>query len=237
MPYVQRVPPELARHPDRLRWNAKYSGAAASFEPHPLAVQALMMWLPEGPVADLACGRSGSALLAAAAGRGVTAVDISDVALGALSREAQQRGLGDLFTFVHADLAAWRPRPHHYALVLCTGFWDPAVFATAAQAVARGGLLGWEAFTSAARQARPGLPGQWCLRPGEPACLLGAGFEICCQDDVPDSERGAKRRLLARRTTAPARADGTPQPAGGPPARGDGRPEPAGGPSGRRSRS
>jgi SAM-dependent methyltransferase len=204
---VQRVAAELARHPDRLRWNAKYSGAAASFEPHPLAVRALADWLPEGPVADLACGPSGSALLAAAAGRCVTAVDVSDVALGALGREARRRGLGDLLTLVHADLAAWRPQPRRYALVLCTGYWDRAVFATAAQAVAPGGLLGWEAFTAAARQARPGLPAEWCLRPGEPACLLGAGFEVCGQDDMPDGERGAKRRLLARRrygTRSPA---------------------------------
>jgi SAM-dependent methyltransferase len=204
VPCVQRVTAELAHHPDRLRWNAKYSGgAAASFEPHPLAVRALTMWLPAGPVADLACGQSGSALLAAAAGRRVTAVDVSDVALGALSREAQRRGLGDLLTLVHADLTAWCPRPHGYALVLCTGYWDRAVFATAAQAVAAGGLLGWEAFTSAARQARPGLPAEWCLRPGEPACLLGAGFEVCCQDDMPGSERGTKRRLLARRADEP----------------------------------
>ena len=201
---MQRVTAELARHPDRLRWNAKYSGGAvASFEPHPLAVRALAAWLPDGPVADLACGQSGSALLAAAAGRRVTAVDVSDVALGALSREAQRRGLGDLLTLVHADLTAWRPRTCGYALVLCTGYWDRAAFAPAAQAVAPGGLLGWEAFTSAARQARPGLPAEWCLRAGEPACLLGAGFEICSQDDVPGGERGPKRRLLARRADGP----------------------------------
>ena len=45
----------LAEHPDRLRWNGRYaSGYIASFAPHPLAVAALSMELPGGPVADLA---------------------------------------------------------------------------------------------------------------------------------------------------------------------------------------
>ena len=64
-------------HPDRLRWNARYAGGSVpSFALHPLVVRALATDLPDGPVADLACGASGSALLAAARGRQVTAVDI-----------------------------------------------------------------------------------------------------------------------------------------------------------------
>jgi SAM-dependent methyltransferase len=187
---------ELAGHPDRERWNARYERRdAVSFEPHPVAVRALSLELPDGPVADLACGPGGGALLAAKAGRRVTAVDVSDVALGLLAEEASRRGLGGLITVVQADLGAWRPEPAGYALVLCTGFWDRAVFATAAGAVAAGGALGWEAFTTEARRARPGLPTDWCLEPGEPASLLPAGFEILDERDLPGS---AKRTLLVR---------------------------------------
>jgi SAM-dependent methyltransferase len=78
--------PGPADHPDQVRWNARYgAGFEASFEPHPLAARALALPLPDGPVADLACGPSGSALLAAAAGRRVTAVDISETALDLLA--------------------------------------------------------------------------------------------------------------------------------------------------------
>src|SRR5260370_23202325 len=139
-------------------------------------MRAVAMPQPEGPVADLACGRAGSVLLAAGAGRRVTAVDVSDVALGLLSREAQRRGLGDLITLVQADLRAWGPQPGRYALVLCTGYWDPAVFARAAAAVAPGGLLGWEAFTAAARRAPAGKPAQRCPGAGGPATRPRAGF-------------------------------------------------------------
>jgi SAM-dependent methyltransferase len=190
--------PELAGHPDRIRWNARYGeGAGPSFAPHPLAVRALSMPLPQGPVADLASGPSGGALLAAAAGRHVTAVDISEVALHLLGQEAQRRGLAGLITPEQADLRDWRPR-RACALVLCTGYWDRDVFRAAAGAVAPGGLLGWEAFTAQARSARPGLPAAWCLGPGEPASLLPRGFEVLDQHDVPDTGRGMKRVLLAR---------------------------------------
>jgi len=184
-------------HADRIRWNAKWAaGPAPSFTPHPLAVRALALDLPEGPVADLACGPSGAVLLAAAQGRQVTAVDVSEIALGLLGEEARRRGLSQLVTLVHADLAAWSPEPGRYALVLGTGFWLSAVFAAAAAAVADGGLLAWAALTAEARRAHPELPPQWCLAPGEPASLLPPGFTLIDQSDVPGR---ARRQMLARR--------------------------------------
>ncbi len=194
----------LGGHPDRLRWNARYrAGPGASFTPHPLAVRALSMPLPDGPVADLACGPSGSALLAATAGRQVTAVDISEVALRLLGGEARRRGLDGQITLVQADLREWRPPPARYALVLCTGYWDRDVFAVGAAAVKPGGLLCWEAFTAAARSVRPGLPAAWCLGPDEPATLLTRGFDVLDQNDVPDGGRGPKRCMVARARPSP----------------------------------
>ena len=199
----------LAGHPDRQRWNAKYAARpGAPFRPHPLAVAALRLDLPAGPAADLACGASGAALLAASAGRQVTAVDVSDVALGQLGQEARRRGLAGLITLIHADLAGWRPAPGSFALVLCTGFWDQGVLRAALTGVAPGGVLGWEAFTAAARQARPRLPAAWCLGPGEPAALLPAGFTVISQDEVlpgaPADGAAIRRRLLARRAESSA---------------------------------
>jgi len=190
------VPDGLTEHPDRLRWNARYGDAPALSPPHPLAERALSLPMPDGGVLDLASGPSGGALLAAGAGRRVTAVDISEVALGRLGAEARRRGLGSLITLVQADLGGWRPDPAGYALVLCTGFWDRAVFGRAAGSVLPGGLLGWEAFTGEARRDRPRMPAEWCLAPGEPASLLPDGFTVL---DEADDRRTAKRRLLARR--------------------------------------
>ena len=193
------VPPDLEGHPDRLKWNARYRHLfAARFTPHPLAAAALALPLPDGPVLDLASGPSGSALAAAAAGREVIAVDASEVALTMLAKEAARRGLAGLVTPVQADLRAWRPGPGGYALVLGTGYWDRELFPDAADAVAPGGLLAWEAFTAEARQSRPGLEPGWCLDPGEPASLLAAGYEVLAHP-VAETAPGGRRRLLARR--------------------------------------
>jgi SAM-dependent methyltransferase len=190
-------------HPDRIRWNAKYgAGFVPSFRPNPLAVRALALVLPDGPVADLACGPSGAALLAAEQGRRVTAVDVSEVALGLLGAEAERRGLGHLITLVHSDLSGWAPEPRSHALVLATGFWDANVFRTAAGAVADGGLLAWEALTAAARGRHPGLPPEFCVGPGEPASLLPPGFGVLDQSEVPGRDR---RLLLARLLRRPGR--------------------------------
>jgi SAM-dependent methyltransferase len=162
------------------------------------------MPLPPGPIADLACGPSGSALLAASAGRHVTAVDVSEAALRLLADEARRRDLADLVTLVHADLREWHPAPGRYALVLCTGYWDRAVFGPAAQAVTPGGLLAWQAYTAEALRAKPSLPAEWCLAPGEPASLLPPGFEVIDNRDRPDTGRGTRRSLLAQRSAPPA---------------------------------
>jgi hypothetical protein len=197
---MPQIPAALTDNPDRLRWNERYraAGFVPSFAAHPLAEQALSMPLPAGPVLELACGPSGSALLAAAEDRLVTAVDASDVALGLLEQEARRRHLEDRISLVLADLTGWRPDAAGYALVLCTGYWDRATFAAAAGAVRPGGVIGWEALTEAARRHRPQLPPEWCVGPGEPAALLPASFEVISQDDAPP-EPATRRRLLARR--------------------------------------
>ena len=195
---------DLAANPDRARWNERYASGSytGSFAVRPLAEMALALPLPDGPVLELASGPSGNALLFADRGRHVTAVDVSDIALDLLGAEARRRGVADLITVVHADLVSWQPPSgKEYALVLCTGYFDRAVFAMAARAVAAGGLVGWEAFTLAARRDRPRLPAEWCLGPGEPANLLPAGFDVMSQDDL-GSEPAARRRVLARHRPA-----------------------------------
>jgi hypothetical protein len=54
-----------------------------------------------------------------------------------------------------------------------------------------------------ARRVRPALSAAWCLGPGEPAALLPPDFTVLDQHELPDPDRGAKRRLLARRGDRP----------------------------------
>ena len=80
--------------------------------------------------------------------------------------------------------------------MLAIGYWDVTVFATAADAVADGGLLAWEALTAEALRRHPDLAPEFCLGPGEPTSLLPSSFTVIDQSDVPHR---ARRRLLARR--------------------------------------
>jgi SAM-dependent methyltransferase len=131
---------------DAARWNARYAARPPTFEPHPLVAEALAAGLPGGPVLELACGRSGSALTLARQGRRVIAVDVADVGLRQLRAEAERRGLAHRVCCVQADLGAGVPVRGAFALVLTTLFWDPDVYRLARRFVAPGGLLGWEAL-------------------------------------------------------------------------------------------
>lgn len=179
-------------HPDRLRWNARYDAAGQPvFEAHPLIAAARTAGMPDGPVLELASGRSGSALALAAAGRSVTAVDVSDVALGQLAAEARRRGLADRVKCVQADVASYPAGEGRFALVLATFYWDEHTFQTACAAVCPGGLLGWEALA-----ATPGADaGPYRVAHGELGARLPHGVTIL--DEHQPSERST--RLLARR--------------------------------------
>lgn len=176
---------------DRLRWNERYAASAPDFLPSPLLAQALDAGFPDGPVLELACGRSGNALALAAAGRTVTAVDVSDVALDQLKAEAVSRGLERSIRLVEADVPTYiAADPGRYALVLATRYWDAAAFEAACHAVADGGLLAWEALA-----LEPGESDRPFRVPhGELGRRLPPGFEV-----VTEQPGEHTTRLLARR--------------------------------------
>jgi SAM-dependent methyltransferase len=193
------VPDHLQRHPDRDRWNARYQQALADFTPHELVESALHSGLPEGPVLELACGRSGSALALAAEGRSVVAVDVSDVALGQLADEATRRGLTDRIEIVLADVSRHEPEPARFALVIATFFWDADAFLAGCRAVRPGGLLAWEALAST-----PGLEDtttRWRIPHGELSARLPAGFQVLIERSRTTDGRHSTM-LLARRDAA-----------------------------------
>lgn len=194
-PSVGRVPSYLRRHPDRLRWNRRYTGEPPTFHPHALVQAALNAGLPDGPVLELACGRSGSALVLARSGRHVVAVDISDVALSQLWAEVERRGLSARVECVLADTASYDPGEERFALVLATYFWDAVAFSRACAAVLPGGLLGWEALASEPGAERSDLP--FRIPHGELSARLPRRFTVLQEQPVVS---GAKRstRLLAR---------------------------------------
>lgn len=197
---MKAASPELADHPDRLKWNEKYRQAVPAFRSGPWSSELVALHPPHGPVLELAGGLSGTALKLAAIGRSVTVIDVSDTALSQLAEEAFRRGIGRRLTMIHADLTHWKSDGPTYALVICRYFWSAAVFGEAVASIAPGGLLGWEApvLTDAAASH---VRAEWCLAQGEPASLLPADFEVLHQTDTSrDGE--VSRKVVARRLRA-----------------------------------
>ena len=188
-------------HPDRVRWNARYRDHALPGPGRPrLLVEALAAGIPDGPVLELACGVSASALALAQMGRPVTAVDVSDVALELLLRAARELGLDGRIDVSHRDLYAYRPRTRVFALVLCRRFWDPTVFAAGCDAASVGGVVAWESFLHDPAEGRiPPIDPRYCLAPGEPASRLPAGFRLLGQSVHGEPGRRGVT-MLARRT-------------------------------------
>lgn len=184
----------------REHWNERYRASVPAFAAHPLAVRALASGAPDGPVLELACGPSGSALALAAAGREVTAVDVAEVALDQLAEEAVRRGLSSRVRCVHADVTASVP-DGRFALVLATRFWDAGAFRLACGSVAAGGMLGWEAL--AVDRDLAGEPPRFRVRHGELGARLASGFTVLAEEFTDDG-RHSTSTLLARRATVPA---------------------------------
>lgn len=185
-------------HPDYLRWNKKYlQQNQPQFKTHPLISEIiatdLCASLPAGPVLELAAGLSGSILELAKRKCDVWAVDISDVALNLLTKEAHQRNLP--LKIVHADLEHWLA-PEQFALIYAIRFWHKETFINSCKAVLPGGLIAWEALTEKERLFRPTFSQAWCLLENEPAKFLPEDFVLLKQED---EQSGRTRRLIARR--------------------------------------
>lgn len=161
----------LADHPDRIRWNAKYECAdptEAVFAPISWLGDVLQFGVPEGPVLELACGRSGTALGLAAAGRCVTAIDVSDTALVQLELEATRRELADRLTLVHADLCSWQSGDGRFALVLCRSILASAHFSPGLRGCGAGRCSGVGGM-AAAHRCRSGYPSSRMVLEARPA--------------------------------------------------------------------
>lgn len=86
---------------DRIRWNEKHAAKTGSGDPDLFFLKHSDSLLP-GQTLDLACGRGRHALYLATLGHGITAVDISDVALDYLQNRAADNGIE--LKIVQADL-------------------------------------------------------------------------------------------------------------------------------------
>jgi SAM-dependent methyltransferase len=125
-------------------WDERYSAAERvwSAEPNTHVAEIVAPFEP-GTALDLGTGEGRHAIWLAERGWQVTAVDFSEVGLDRGRREAAERSVHDLISWVPADVTTWvPPGGHRFDLVLVAYLHLPEdVFTAAATWVAPGGHL------------------------------------------------------------------------------------------------
>jgi tellurite methyltransferase len=164
-------------------WDAKHRLAAEEPPSEPASIVCeLLPLLPSGPALDIACGTGRHALMLAARGQHVTAVDFSSVALDVLEARAQsigasaRRGEGlheagrprkGGLELIRANLEQITLPERCFDLILCVQYLQRDLFPQMARALRPKGVLLMETFTRAQLEFAGG--------PRNPAYLLETG--------------------------------------------------------------
>ncbi len=164
-------------------WDAKHRAAAEAQKSEPAnIVRELLPLMPKGRALDIACGTGRHALLLAARGQDVTAVDFSGVALDSLETRAREmhtpvrharsliearRSLHGGISVVREDLERTEIPERCFDLILCIQYLQRSLFPQIARALRPGGVLLFETYTQAQLEFAGG--------PRNPSYLLETG--------------------------------------------------------------
>jgi rhodanese-related sulfurtransferase len=159
---------------------SRWTGPRSHEDGEPFGAHGPSSWLvqnadlltPGGKTLDVACGRGRHALLLAAAGLSVRAVDRDDAALAGLADDA--RALGLPVETARMDLEAGEADlgDGAFDLILVVHYLHRPLFPALARALRPGGVLLYETFTTAqAERGHPRNP-EYLLQPGELARLV-----------------------------------------------------------------
>lgn len=141
-----------ARMDARQRWNDRYAQPDRQWMPETPAewlVAHAELLSGGGRALDVACGDGRNALYLAQLGYTVDAVDVSDVAIGALRAETEARGLTTAIAPRVVDLECEPLPPGPYDVIVMTNFLQRDLFEPLQDALAPGGLLVFETLARA----------------------------------------------------------------------------------------
>ena len=125
---------------DRRRWNRKYRERGMTAEPVAAIVAEYCHLAPPGRALDIAAGTGQNARYLAEKGFSVTAVDISDEALGLLA------GAHPHLYPLCVDLDRWKPPEDRFQLVVNLRYLNRRLYGPIQKALTRGGVLIFETF-------------------------------------------------------------------------------------------
>jgi tellurite methyltransferase len=183
----------------RDRWNERYAQADRQWLPETPAE-----WLVEheglltggGRALDVACGDGRNALYLAQLGYMVDAIDVSDVAIGAVRATVQARGLTMTIAPRVVDLEREPSPAGPYDVIVMLNFLQRDLFEPLARALAPGGLLLLETLArSHVDELGHSFNPDYLIEPGE---LLRAFGDL----EIVDHREGVAQRSAASRGVA-----------------------------------
>jgi SAM-dependent methyltransferase len=178
---------------DRRRWEAKHRDAEFLGAPSPF-LEGVLPFLPRGRALDVASGIGTNALLLAAEGFQVEALDWSVEGLRKLLAAARLRGVD--VRAVACDVTRVPLPRARYALVVSVRFLDRTLWPSLVAALKPGGALLIETYTRRYLERRPDFPIELCLEEGELLSAFAASLRVALYRELPAESTAA---LLAFR--------------------------------------
>lgn len=178
---------------DADRWNDRYEGELASEPAPPAGLD--VTGLPAGGLClDVACGLGAQSVWAAKNGFDVIAIDVSDTAIAATVRFAEEHHVADLIDARVHDLDGGLPDDleGECELVMCQRFRKPDLYPQLVAALRPEGLL---AITVLSTVGLDGERGRYHAAPGE----LAVAFADLDVDIVCHTEADGLATLIAKR--------------------------------------
>ncbi len=184
---------------DATRWDEKYRQRKHTGlpRPDPLLVQYLELFHAQHRVVDLASGRGRHALLLAARGCFVIALDCSRVALEQCRCEANSQGLT-----VHpivADLTDYRFPPKSLDAIICFNYLNRELSENICESLKPGGYLLLKTFNRNYLRTNPHFNPKYVLTTGELQTLFGGMEMIWLHDDCSDQSQTSSAIVAIRR--------------------------------------
>lgn len=181
---------------DATRWDERHRHASAptARAPEPVHERAdLATFVPSaGTALDVACGTGDQALWLAERGLHVVAIDVSPVAIAALTAAAADLGLAGRIDARIVDLdAGLPPDPRSVDVIVCRRFRDPALYPRFVERLARGGI----GIVSVLSQVGAQAPGPHHAPAGE----LSTAFDRPDVDVLHDDEASGVATVVFRR--------------------------------------
>ncbi len=181
-------------------WNARWREKAvtANWQADSWLLR-VRRFLPEGKVLDIACGMGRNAIFLAEQGFAVTAVDMSEVALGFLDTEARRRGLE--IKIQHIDLETLPVLPvGPFDLLLNFFYLHRPLLPLELARVRPGGVAVFRTFSSAGSDQFGPIRQDICLYPGELLEVFN-GWEILLHEEglEPSAKGGSLAGIVARK--------------------------------------